>query len=239
MQAAWEQVGDVLAAERAFSLARLSRDVLKRVEIRHLAKLPPERAAGGPRARACAHPRRAGRSSLYGRIERATLPDELFDGAMRRLTSARRADVQDGAMARAQSRAAQSVAAQMAALVDKLRQRVRSISMPIDPEPLRARRPDGQPLVRQRSPLPGDLDDRGRPGAVHRRWRHDDRRARSRRSRSRTPPRAQQARRDASASRRRSATSGAGACITETHALRFAELRAARRAPLDGDIGTA
>ena len=32
MQAAWEQVGDVLAAERAFSLARLSRDVLKRIE---------------------------------------------------------------------------------------------------------------------------------------------------------------------------------------------------------------
>ena len=43
MQAAWEQVGDVLAAERAFSLARLSRDVLKRVEARHLAKLSPER----------------------------------------------------------------------------------------------------------------------------------------------------------------------------------------------------
>ena len=55
MQAAWEQVGDVLAAERAFSLARLSRDVLKRVEVRHLAKLPPERAAGGDVAGACAH----------------------------------------------------------------------------------------------------------------------------------------------------------------------------------------
>ena len=43
MQAAWQQVGDVLAAERAFSLARLSRDVLKAVEARHLTKLPDAR----------------------------------------------------------------------------------------------------------------------------------------------------------------------------------------------------
>src|SRR6185503_8564730 len=43
MQAAWEQLGDILAAERAFSLARLARDVLKRIELRHLAKLPAER----------------------------------------------------------------------------------------------------------------------------------------------------------------------------------------------------
>jgi hypothetical protein len=39
-QAAWEQVGEVLAAERALSLARLSRDVLGASK-RHLAKLAP------------------------------------------------------------------------------------------------------------------------------------------------------------------------------------------------------
>ena len=89
MQAAWEQVGDVLAAERAFSLARLSRDVLKRIEVKHLAKLPPERllAILSPaRVRIRVSPTQ----SLYGQIESATLPHELFDGSMRRLTSARR-----------------------------------------------------------------------------------------------------------------------------------------------------
>jgi hypothetical protein len=55
MQAAWAQLGDVLAAERAFSLARLARDVLKRVEARHLAKLSPDRALAvmSPAVRAC------------------------------------------------------------------------------------------------------------------------------------------------------------------------------------------
>ena len=62
MQAAWEQLGDVLAAERAFSLARLARDVLKRVEARHLAKLPPERRAGDHLTGARAHWRLAGDS---------------------------------------------------------------------------------------------------------------------------------------------------------------------------------
>ena len=73
MQAAWEQVGDVLAAERAFSLARLSRDVLKRIEARHLAKLPPERLLAIlslARVRIRVSPTQ----SLYGQIESATLP---------------------------------------------------------------------------------------------------------------------------------------------------------------------
>ncbi len=89
MQAAWEQVGDVLQAERALSLARLSRDVLKRVEVRHLAKLPPERLFA-VLAPARARIRVASDQSLYGRMANATLPQELFDGAMRRFTSARR-----------------------------------------------------------------------------------------------------------------------------------------------------
>jgi hypothetical protein len=67
MQAAWAQLGDVLAAERAFSLARLARDVLKRVEARHLAKLSPDRALAvmsPARARIAI----ATNVSLYGRM---------------------------------------------------------------------------------------------------------------------------------------------------------------------------
>ena len=96
MQAAWEQVGDVLAAERAFSLARLSRDVLKRVDARHLAKLPPERLLA-LMAPARARIRVSPGESLHGQIANATLPPELFDGSMRRLTSARRSGWRSGA----------------------------------------------------------------------------------------------------------------------------------------------
>ncbi len=90
MQAAWTQVGEVLAAERALSLSRLSHDVLKRIEKRHLDKLPEHRllaVLGAARGRIKLAPNQ----SLYGRIDAATLPAELFDGAMRRLTSTQRA----------------------------------------------------------------------------------------------------------------------------------------------------
>lgn len=89
MQAAWTQVGEVLAAQRALSLSRLAHDVLRRIETRHLSKLPEHRllAVLGPaRARITV----AANQSLQGRLDAATLPDELFDGAMRRLTSPRR-----------------------------------------------------------------------------------------------------------------------------------------------------
>lgn len=117
MQAAWDQLGDILAAERAFSLARLARDVLKRVEQRHLAKLPPERvlALMSPaRARVALAPGR----SLFGHIESTTLPHELFDGALRRLASPRRAALK---MARWRERelGLPSVSVQMTALVDR------------------------------------------------------------------------------------------------------------------------
>ncbi len=89
MQAAWEQVGEVLAAERALSLARLSHDVLKRIQARHLDRLSPERLLA-VMAPSRARIKLAPDESLYGRMAGATLPQELFDGAMRRLTSARR-----------------------------------------------------------------------------------------------------------------------------------------------------
>lgn len=154
MQAAWEQLGDVLAAERAFSLARLARDVLKRVEVRHLAKLSPDRvlAVMSPaRARIAA----ASGESLYGRIANATLPQELFDGAMRRLASPRRAALK---MARWRERALgiASVTVQMSALVDNFANASKRLAV-VDPNRFV---PDG--ILGSRSydkvPLPANLD---------------------------------------------------------------------------------
>ena len=117
MQAAWQQVGDVLAAERAFSLSRLSRDILKRIEVRHLAKLPEARLLA-LLAPARARIRVAPDESLYGRIGTATLPDELFGGAMRRLTSARRPTLRM-AQWRERDLAQVSITQQMTTLVDR------------------------------------------------------------------------------------------------------------------------
>ena len=153
MQAAWEQLGDVLAAERAFSLARLARDVLKRVEVRHLAKLSPDRvlALMAPaRARIAV----AGGKSLYGRIANATLPQELFDGSMRRLASPRRAALK---MARWRERALglASVTVQMSALVDNFANASKRLTV-VDPNRFV---PDG--ILGSRSydqvPLPANL----------------------------------------------------------------------------------
>lgn len=130
MQAAWEQVGEVLAAERAFSLSRLSRDVLKAIEKRHLAVLPESRllAVLAPmRARLKLAPR----ESLYGRIANATLPDELLDGAMRRLASARRPTLRM-ALWRERNLGLESIPKQMARLVGIFANAVKNVEA-IDP----------------------------------------------------------------------------------------------------------
>jgi hypothetical protein len=154
MQAAWEQLGDILAAERAFSLARLGRDVLKRIEARHLSKLSTDRllAVMGPaRARIAV----AANTSLYGRIAGATLPQELFDGSMRRLASPRRAALK---MARWRERALglQTVVTQMSALVENFAQASTRLAV-VDPNRFV---PDG--ILGSRSydsvPLPADLN---------------------------------------------------------------------------------
>ena len=153
MQAAWAQLGDVLAAERAFSLARLARDVLKRVEVRHLAKLSPARVLA-LMAPARARIAIAAGESLYGRMAGATLPQELFDGSMRRLASPRRAALK---MARWRERnlGLPSVTTQMATLVDNFANASVRLTV-IDPNRFV---PDG--LLGSRSydsvPLPGDL----------------------------------------------------------------------------------
>ena len=154
MQAAWQQVGDVLAAERAFSLARLSRDVLKAVESRHLAKLPDARllALLAPaRARAKIAPD----LSLYGRMANVTLPDELFDGAMRRFTSARRQTFRM-AQWRERNLGLATLPQQMVALVNTFANVTKQV-MAIDPNRFV---PDG--IMGSRSfdgiPLPADLN---------------------------------------------------------------------------------
>ena len=133
----------------------LARDVLKRVEVRHLAKLPAERVLARAGAGARAHRRSRPAQSLYGRIGGDDAAHELFDGAMRRLASPRRADAQDGALAR-RALGLPSVAAQMAALVDRFanatRTSTRSIRTASCPTAFSAAsRYDGVPL-------PGELD---------------------------------------------------------------------------------
>jgi hypothetical protein len=153
MQSAWEQLGHVLAVERAFSLARLSHDVLKRVEARHLAKLSSDRllAVMGP---ARARVKLGNTESLYGRMQNATLPQELFDGSMRRLTSLR-APVFRKAQWRGRAVVRPNVAVQMMALVADFADASKDVTA-IDPNRFV---PDG--LVGSVSydtvPLPGDL----------------------------------------------------------------------------------
>lgn len=154
MQAAWTQVGDVLAAERALSLSRFAQDILKSIERRHLRKLPEHRLLallGAARGRIKLAPNQ----SLYGKIDAATLPEELFDGALRRLTSPRRATFR---MAQFRERNLgtnpPSVERQMAELVDRFANAATNVAV-IDPNRFV---PDG--IMGSRSldnvPLPSD-----------------------------------------------------------------------------------
>jgi hypothetical protein len=230
MQAAWEQAGDVLAAERALSLARLSRDVLKRVQARHLAKLPPERllAVLAPsRSRIRVSPTR----SLYGEIDNATLPHELFDGSMRRFTSSRRATFRM-ALWRDRNNGALSTAAQVTALVQTFANASRHLDA-IDPNRFV---PDG--LMGSRSydsvPLPADL------GSVV------DLRPYTGLDLTMTGAEIQTIQQQNAAAQRLAATTKKKAptmdnvwhlgLVTETHAIRVAELERVSAQPLEGDI---
>jgi hypothetical protein len=154
MQAAWTQVGEVLAAERALSLARFACDVLVAIERRHLAKLPESRllsVTAPARARLKLGPD----ETLFGRIEQATLPDELFSGAMRRLTSARRPLLRS-ARWRHRDRALPSILQQMNTLVATFADAERHVEA-IDPNHFV---PDG--IIGSRTfdlvPIPADPD---------------------------------------------------------------------------------
>jgi hypothetical protein len=231
MQAAWAQLGDILAAERAFSLARMGRDVLKRIEARHLSKLSADRllAVMGPaRARIAV----AANISLYGRMAGATLPQELFDGSMRRLASPRRAALQ---MARWRERALglPTVVAQMATLVNKFANASTQLTV-VDPNRFV---PDG--ILGSRSydtvPLPADLnavvDLQPYTGLVQ----------------SMTGAEIQAIQQANVAARGLAAKTKKKAplmgdvwhrgLLTETHAIRVAQLQSISPAPLPGNIG--
>ncbi|HSW24500.1 MAG TPA: hypothetical protein VLJ62_17185, partial [Burkholderiaceae bacterium] len=233
MQSAWEQLGDILAAERAFSLARLARDVLKRIEVRHLSRLPAERvlAVMSPaRARVAL----AAAQSLFGRIEGTTLPHELFDGSMRRLASPQRATLK---MARWRERALAlpSVNTQMAALVDRFANATKNL-VAIDPNRFV---PDG--ILGSSSydaiPLPGALDelvnikpytglDVGLTGHQLQAIQQANSVAREQAAATKKKPR------------------GTGevwrsGLLTETHAMRIDQLQAATGVALTGDVVSA
>ncbi|MEO7072486.1 MAG: hypothetical protein ABI300_05760, partial [Rhodanobacter sp.] len=231
MQAAWAQLGDILAAERAFSLARLARDVLKRVEIRHLAKLSPERVL------AVMSPARArialtADQSLYGRMAGSTLPQELFGGAMRRFASPRRATLK---LARWRTRALglPSVNAQFGALVERFANASGQLAA-IDPNRFV---PDGVvgSATYDNVPLPDNLDNlvdlAPYTGLAMQLSGHEVKEIQR-----------------ANASARKSAASTVKSApymgdvwhqglLTQTHAIRLAQLRHMADKPLAGDLG--
>jgi hypothetical protein len=230
MQAAWEQVGEVLAAERAFSLARLSRDVLKSIKVRHLDKLPEARLLS-VLAPARSRIKIAADRTLYGRIGDATLPDELFDGAMRRLTSARRPTFRM-AQWRERNLGVVSPVRQMPALVEKFANASRNLDA-VDPNRFV---PDGlMGSVSFDKIRPPQLADEvvdlepftGVPGTMTageiRTIQQQNAQARA--AAAQTPAKPPQI--------GDVMTQG---LITETHALRFAELEKAAGRPLQGDF---
>ncbi len=230
MQAAWEQVGEVLAAERAFSLARLSRDVLRSIKLRHLDKLPEARLLA-VLAPARARIKVAADRTLYGRISDATLPDELFDGAMRRLTSARRSTFRM-AQWRERNLGVVSAPRQMIGLVDKFANASKNLDA-IDPNRFV---PDGLmgSVSFDKIPLPQAADAIvdlepfiGVPGrmTVAQIRTIQQQNAQARAAGARTPPKPPQI---GDVMRQ--------GLITETHALRFAELEKAAGRPLQGDF---
>ncbi len=128
--------------------------------------------AGGARAGASAHRdcRRPQRSTAASPTRR--LPDELFDGSMRRLTSARRvrpSGWRNGANAISRLR---RVDRQMVTLVDTFANASRNVQA-IDPNRFVPDGIDGQRVVRQ-DPAAGRGRRRDRPRALHGPARHHD-----------------------------------------------------------------
>jgi hypothetical protein len=87
MQWAWEQVGDILAANTLLNQSRLSMETLTRVHTRHIATLPPDRAL---QVSAPIHSRASqGDVTIKAAIEQSSLPNAAGDPALRRLVSPR------------------------------------------------------------------------------------------------------------------------------------------------------
>lgn len=230
MQAAWAQVGEVLATQRALSLSRFSHDVLKAIETRHLNKLSDTRLLA-VLAPARARLKLDVGNSLYGRIDSTSLPDELFDGAMRRLTSPRRATLRM-AQWREHNLALAPIAQQVAGLVTRFASISKNLTR-LDPNRFV---PDG--IMGSRSydaiPLPADRNSMvelapytGLPGSLS----------------GADIERIQQAnitlRRKAAGLKQRAPLMGDvwhQGILTETHRQRLAQLQQMSAEPLQGDF---
>lgn len=85
MHLAWEQVGEVLAANDQLERSRFLAIAAERALVRHTAKLPPERLL---MLTSLVHRRvRVDEFTVSGRIARTSLPDRAFDPVLRRLSS--------------------------------------------------------------------------------------------------------------------------------------------------------
>ena len=88
MQAAWEQVGEVLAANERLAAARLSFEALLKVHLKHVTALPRDRLLA---LTAPLHPRTPDLgATLVRSIRTSSLPDAAVDPALRRLASPQR-----------------------------------------------------------------------------------------------------------------------------------------------------
>ncbi len=97
VDACWDQIGDILAAEMTFNLTRLAIESLGALKRKHYDVLPPERllqlfGPALPRIEALGTPAQTFRingtvASLGGRLARSSMPAALVDTAMRRVAS--------------------------------------------------------------------------------------------------------------------------------------------------------
>ena len=88
MQWSWEQVGEILEANRLLNRARLSLETLARIHTRHFASMPVDRLF---QLAAPLHTRtKQGALTIAATVARSSLPNAAADPALRRLTSPQR-----------------------------------------------------------------------------------------------------------------------------------------------------
>ena len=97
VDACWDQIGDILAAEMKFNLTRLAIEALSALKRKHFDVLPPERlmqvfGPALPRIEAFGTAAQTFRingeiASLGGRLDRSSMPGALVDAALRRVAS--------------------------------------------------------------------------------------------------------------------------------------------------------
>ena len=97
VDACWDQIGEILAAEMKFNLTRLAIEALGALKRKHFDVLPPERllqvfGPALPRIEAFGTAAQTFRingqiASLGGRLDRSSMPSALVDAALRRVAS--------------------------------------------------------------------------------------------------------------------------------------------------------